>query len=529
VKLKTYQAYSMAQALDAVRRDLGADAVILHTRSFKRWRLPALWRWTIVEVTATPGRDLAPRKFEEPFKPVNPRTSAARRAYAATAPGTGNHTDRSTHDYEQDRLRTRRLAQAMLARIEQERTEVNQSAKAKQPSPAPSANGSPRAHAVNRALAADAAAPPATPPATSSTARRFRLSESTQAAGPAPGHGVAQTMLVPGTATSTEIASNQRRGSLADSRTMQEELSAIRTMVGQVLQRQAATRDAPGTPGGAGQATPPGAPPMPHQLFEMYLKLIEQDLSEDLADRIVRQVRDEIAPEQLDDFARVRQAVMHHLAELVPVAIEAAPRRGSDGRPLTIALVGPTGVGKTTTLAKLAATFKLRHGCRVGLITCDTYRIAAVEQLRTYANIIGLPLEVVLTPADMQQAAQKLSDVDVILIDTAGRSQNDSDRLDELRQFVDAAQPHEVHLVLSSTASERVLLREAEAFAPVGVHRMVLTKLDEAVSFGMLVNVIRKVDKQLSFVTTGQEVPDHIEAGRAERLAELVLDGAVRA
>jgi flagellar biosynthesis protein FlhF len=184
-------------------------------------------------------------------------------------------------------------------------------------------------------------------------------------------------------------------------------------------------------------------------------------------------------------------------------------------------------------LAKLAATFKLHHHLRVGLITADTYRIAAVEQLRTYANIIGLPLEVVLTPVQMREALDRLADrrsldgggCDVILIDTAGRSQNDTGRIDELRKFVEAAKPDQVHLVLSSTAGERVLLREAEAFSPLGIHRIVLTKLDEAVSFGMLINVIRKVGKQLSFVTTGQEVPEHLEPGRADRLAELVLGG----
>jgi len=156
-------------------------------------------------------------------------------------------------------------------------------------------------------------------------------------------------------------------------------------------------------------------------------------------------------------------------------------------------------------------------------VTCDTYRIAAVDQLRTYAGIIGLPLEVALTPTEMTRAAARLADCDVLLIDTAGRGPNDSARLDDLRQILAAADPHEVHLVLSSTASERVLLREAEAFAEVGADRIVLTKLDEAVSFGVLVNVMQSVGKALSFITTGQEVPDHIEEGRSQRLAELVL------
>ena len=132
-----------------------------------------------------------------------------------------------------------------------------------------------------------------------------------------------------------------------------------------------------------------------------------------------------------------------------------------------------------------------------------------------------------LTPTDVRQAVTALADCDVILIDTAGRGPNDRGRLDELRSCVAAADPHEVHLVLSSTSSERVLLREAEAFAEVGADRVVLTKLDEAVSFGVLINVMQSIGKKLSFMTTGQEVPDHIEVGRPRRLAELVLGGAL--
>jgi flagellar biosynthesis protein FlhF len=296
---------------------------------------------------------------------------------------------------------------------------------------------------------------------------------------------------------------------------MRDELSAIRQMVGEVLQRQVTTRN--GVP----------TPTMPPKLFDFYLKLIGQDLSEELADRIINDVRDDLGSARIEDADELREAVRRHLADYIPTAEQAVALESPDDRPLTIALVGPTGVGKTTTLAKLAASFKLRHRRRVGLITADTYRIAAVDQLRTYANIIGVPVQVVLTPGEMRQAVHALRDCDVILIDTAGRGQNDRRRLVELKQFVDAAEPHEVHLVLSSTAGEKVLLREAEAFSAVGVDKVVLTKLDEAVSFGVLINVARKLGKQLSFFTTGQEVPDHIEVSDPQRLAEAVLAGGI--
>ena len=306
-------------------------------------------------------------------------------------------------------------------------------------------------------------------------------------------------------------------GPAVDDPSMRDELTAIRRLVGEVLQRQVCRPASRG----------PSTPTMPQQLFDMYLRLVGQEISEELADEVINRVRDELEPHELENEATVRAAVRHHLAAHVPVAAEALPEHSPDGRPLTIALVGPTGVGKTTTLAKLAASFKLRHRKKVGLITADTYRIAAVDQLRTYANIIGLPIEVVLTPGEMRQAVFALSDCDAILIDTAGRSHNDVDRIEELKAFLSAADPHEVHLVLSGTAARAVLLRAAEAFGAVGIDKVVLTKLDEAVSFGVFVNVIREIGKSFSFFTTGQEVPDQIEVGRPERLADLVLGGAI--
>ncbi len=198
-----------------------------------------------------------------------------------------------------------------------------------------------------------------------------------------------------------------------------------------------------------------------------------------------------------------------------------------DGRPLTIAFVGPTGVGKTTTIAKLAATYKLRLNRRVGMITADTYRIAAVDQLRTYANIIGLPVKVAMTPQELTNAVASFAGYDVLLVDTAGRSQHDVNRLTELSQFIAAAAPHELHLVVSAAMAEAVTLATVERFRPIGPDRMIVTKLDEAVGFGSLVSIAAASGLRISHVTTGQEVPDDIELADAGRLARLVLDGVL--
>lgn len=289
---------------------------------------------------------------------------------------------------------------------------------------------------------------------------------------------------------------------------IEDELAAIKRMVGQVLR----------------SASAPTQPGMPEALFECYQKMLESAVASEIASDIAGQVRDELNQAELRDPERVRRAVLGRLASLIPVCGEGVKAaRGIDGRPLTIALVGPTGVGKTTTIAKLAATYRLKQGRRVGLITCDTYRIAAVDQLRTYAGIINIPLRVAMSPAEMRSACAAMADSDVILIDTAGRAPRDVARLNELKALIGAAAPHQTHLVLSSSSAEASLLDAAERFAPLGCDRVILTKLDEAVSFGVVVNVLKRLNTRLSFVTTGQEVPDHIEAMTPDRFARLVM------
>ncbi len=456
--VRTYQAYSISEALDAAKRDLGADAVVLETRTFTRGGFLGLGRRPVIELTASSAERAGP-----------PRPAArAREAYRRG--GTGS----------QDRDRVRGLAAALAAVRERRRSDE-----------APPVAAAPEPPPRREERRADGTVPAVAAPA-ERVARRFTLTPAD-----APASAAAWPPAPP-----------------ADAPAMREELAAIRELVERAL---------------AGTRAPSAVPALPPRLGLLHGRLLEQGLAPDLADRVARAVRQELPVSALDDAAAVREAVLHRLASLVPAAEPAEPRRSPHGRPWSIALVGPTGVGKTTTLAKLAASFKLRRRLRVGLLTCDTYRIAAVDQLRTYANIIGVPLEVALSPAEMAQASQALDDCDVVLIDTAGRAPDDGGRLAELRRCLDAAAPDEVHLVLSGTASEPVLMREAEAFSRVRADRLLVTKLDETVSFGTLINIMQKVGRRLSFVTTGQEVPDHIEVGRPRRLAELVLGAAVHA
>jgi flagellar biosynthesis protein FlhF len=259
---------------------------------------------------------------------------------------------------------------------------------------------------------------------------------------------------------------------------------------------------------------------IPGELFSLYTQLIDADVEDDVARDLIFRLKENGTPAQLGN-AEAAQSLLTALVESeIRCSEPICPPRGQRK---VVALVGTTGVGKTTTIAKLAANFRLRDGIKMGLVTVDTYRIAAVEQLRTYAEIIDLPMKVVTSPPEMRRAIDELAGLDLILIDTAGRSPRDDLQIRELKSLLTEANVDEVHLVLSLTSSIRSLLATAERFGTAKPTSLILTKLDEAVGLGSLLSLVRRVDLPISYLTTGQDVPDDIEPARASRIARLVL------
>lgn len=248
-------------------------------------------------------------------------------------------------------------------------------------------------------------------------------------------------------------------------------------------------------------------------------RLQEQEVAdewiEDLVEFVCGRARN---VDLLNDVEWVWTQVRELMERLVPCA-----DAGEIGRARIVPLIGPTGVGKTTTLAKLAANFALLAHRDVAIITADTYRVAAVDQLRTYASLIDVPLSVVYTPEEMRAAVAEHAGADMILIDTAGRSQHHTTQMDELRAFLAELPDPQTHLVVSATTKMQDLVDIIERFRPLNFDRLIVTKVDETRVYGTIFNLARLAKRPLTYFTTGQNVPDDIEVAVAKRLVDWIL------
>ncbi|MBU5454795.1 flagellar biosynthesis protein FlhF [Caproiciproducens sp. MSJ-32] len=188
-----------------------------------------------------------------------------------------------------------------------------------------------------------------------------------------------------------------------------------------------------------------------------------------------------------------------------------------------VVLVGPTGVGKTTTIAKLAGRLALIDKKKVGLITIDTYRIGAVDQLRTYAEIMNIPFKVVITLKEMESAVEELKDCDIVLIDTTGRSSKNTMQISELRAFIQKITPDSTMLVISGTTKNRDIDVILDGYRELNYERLIITKLDETIAYGCIYNIARKSEKPIAYITTGQNVPDDIKCPSFDEVEKLIL------
>ncbi|MEJ5377207.1 MAG: flagellar biosynthesis protein FlhF [bacterium] len=254
----------------------------------------------------------------------------------------------------------------------------------------------------------------------------------------------------------------------------------------------------------------------------MLLKLVRNGMRESHALQIVLRVEQELGQRILEEenFSPTVESLLSRLAKTQDPLIR-DPSKG----PAVLALIGPTGVGKTTTVAKIAARCALDGGKKVALVTNDTYRIAAVEQLRTYARIMGVPLEVVLEPGELPRVLDSHSDKDIILIDTAGRSPMDGSHMGELRDILCSDTRVKTLLLVSATTESSALERAVRRFISLRPVGLIGTKLDEAPHFGALFSVSLQMRLPFAFFTTGQRVPEDIRSATKQDMASWTLWG----
>lgn len=259
-----------------------------------------------------------------------------------------------------------------------------------------------------------------------------------------------------------------------------------------------------------------------------YVKMIYNTLLDnEVSEKFINQLLDEVerpgrGNQSLDLLlASVYQKMILKFGQPSPIDL-------TGKKPKIIFFIGPTGVGKTTTIAKIASKLKMDSGKKIALLTADTYRIAAEEQLRTYANILDTPLTIIYSAEELNPAISRVKDSDVILVDTAGFSHKSTQQKEDTKKLVealDAKYDSEIYLVLSATTKYKDLIEIVNSYREIADYKLIFTKLDETTSYGNLYNVKMYTGAEISYVTNGQNVPDDIEVFDTQRIVKKLLGG----
>jgi flagellar biosynthesis protein FlhF len=259
-----------------------------------------------------------------------------------------------------------------------------------------------------------------------------------------------------------------------------------------------------------------------NQFPEVYQKLVERLRQQEVAEELIHLLVQQAMQKHQNTLVEEKEAQQLVRNEIIQL-LRAKSIHGITPMHRMYHFVGPTGVGKTTTIAKLAAHFVLNQQKKVGFITSDTFRIAAIDQLKTYANILNAPIEVVFNPRELHQSVMKLAANDYIFMDTAGRNFRENQYIQELSHLLHASIPAETFLVLSLSAKYADMVGLIQEFAKIGVNKVIFTKLDETDTYGSILNINYFYNFQLSYITNGQNVPDDILPATPELIADLIL------
>jgi flagellar biosynthesis protein FlhF len=477
MKVRRYVGEDITDCMTQVRDEMGPNALIINQRTIKRPGLRGLFSKPRIEVVAADDNEA----IEEPK--VIPRAQYTLRQEEEKPP-------------EPDREETTRAAMNVLERIAQAQEPPAMVFPTNQIPQAPAAISAYSPHSLRKPVPVDPepAEPPKEDGFTPVTIRRVQATAErfpTTPVAPAPAVLSVETTQSP----------VRDMSSLAH---LETKLDAVTTTLNQLVSKIQLDKSA-----GSSTYSP--------QLQSLVMSLIEQDVHEEFAHKLAREAQEILRKQEADPKDVMEQLVRQSLGEAVPIKLKKFKRS-------VVMLVGPTGVGKTTTLAKLAAIYRLNHHCKVGLITTDTFRIAAVEQLKIYAEILEIPLSIVYAPEDITDALREHEDKEIVLIDTAGRSPTDSSLEGEVTALIRNSDCDEVHLVLSSTTSFSGLLRILHTYSFLRDFRIIITKLDETPSWGMVLNTKFLTDKPISYLANGQRVPDDIEVMNSRGVTQKLLE-----
>ena len=255
----------------------------------------------------------------------------------------------------------------------------------------------------------------------------------------------------------------------------------------------------------------------------LYRTLLDNDVNE----KYVNQILDE-AEKIMHNGSSVDYILSNVYQKMILKLGQPSPIDVSGKKPRVIFFIGPTGVGKTTTIAKIASKYKLEMGMKVVFLTADTYRIAATEQLRVYANILDAPMSIIYSPEELNDAVARVSEYDLIFIDTAGFSHRNEEQCTDMKKMIaglDKAYEKEVHLVVSATTKYKDLLEIMDVYKEIADYKIIFTKLDETIAYGNIFNIKMYSGASLSYMTNGQNVPDDIEEFNTQKIVKQLLGG----
>jgi len=257
-------------------------------------------------------------------------------------------------------------------------------------------------------------------------------------------------------------------------------------------------------------------------LYSIYQNLIANDVDHKIAYKLVSIAGLNLSEDVIERSETLKKYMIKMISKNIKVS---GIKKPETKKARIVFFLGPTGVGKTTSMAKIAAQSALKHK-KIAMITIDTYRIAAVDQLKTYAKIMNTPLEIATNPDSFNKAIEKHSEKEFIFIDTAGRSQFNKKQMDELSLFLPEYEPSEKQLVISVTSKSSDLKEVVKRFSKFGIDKLLFTKLDETTAFGPILNLSVWSQKPISYLTTGQSVPQDIKVANPEKIAELIMLGS---